>query len=312
VGQRRRRIGAYGVCRDDHGRVLLVRGSVEDVAPGRWYLPGGGVEHGEHPRDAVVREFVEETGLDIEVAGLRDALTDLIYPDGSGVEIHNDRLVFDVCVADGARGRQLRFEVGGTSDLARWVSPDELGELALMEYAAAALGVAAQPVINRPDASDASDALVAAGPPPQRVQRFGAYGFVTDPAGRVLLTKIAPTYPGAGSWHLPGGGTEFGESPPASLLRELVEETGQAGRVIALLGLSHGYHPGTLGPEGYPLDWHTVRVHYRVAVDVPTAAVVTEAAGGSTAEAAWFTPVELRRARLTRLAAEVLEEQLRS
>ena len=50
-------------------------------------------------------------------------------------------------------------------------------------------------------------------PDPDRVQRFGAYGYVTDPDGRVLLTLIADGYPGAGRWHLPGGGTDFGESP---------------------------------------------------------------------------------------------------
>ncbi|TWH66518.1 NUDIX domain-containing protein [Micromonospora olivasterospora] len=47
----------------------------------------------------------------------------------------------------------------------------------------------------------------------------------------MLLTKIAEGYPGAGLWHLPGGGTDHGEQPAAGLLRELVEEGGQLGRV---------------------------------------------------------------------------------
>ena len=42
--------------------------------------------------------------------------------------------------------------------------------------------------------------------------------------------------------------------------------------------------------RGSRSDWHGVRVIYRVRVDAPTEAVVTEAAGGSTARAAWFTP----------------------
>ena len=66
---RRRRIAAYGVCRDDDGRVLLARGSAPAGSPALWPLPGGGVEHGEHPDDAVVREFAEETGLAVAVDG---------------------------------------------------------------------------------------------------------------------------------------------------------------------------------------------------------------------------------------------------
>ena len=51
------RLAAYGVCVEQE-RVLLVRcGSI-------WSLPGGGVEHGEDPFDAVIREFAEETGCD--------------------------------------------------------------------------------------------------------------------------------------------------------------------------------------------------------------------------------------------------------
>ncbi len=82
------------------------------------------------------------------------------------------------------------------------------------------------------------------------MQRFGAYGLVTDPAGRLLLTLIAEGYPGAGQWHLPGGGTDLGEPPAAGLLRELVEEAGQLGRVVGLLGLSSLHNPAALGPEG--------------------------------------------------------------
>jgi hypothetical protein len=58
------------------------------------------------------------------------------------------------------------------------------------------------------------------------------------------------------------------------------------------------------------MDWHVVRVHYSVAVDVPTTATVTEALGGSTADARWFAPAELRGVRLTDVAAAVLTDQL--
>ncbi|MCX2730437.1 NUDIX domain-containing protein [Saccharopolyspora sp. NFXS83] len=56
------RLAAYAVCADD-GRVLLVR-CAEPNGEHTWSLPGGGVEHGEDPFDAVVREVAEETGYD--------------------------------------------------------------------------------------------------------------------------------------------------------------------------------------------------------------------------------------------------------
>lgn len=124
-------------------------------------------------------------------------------------------------------------------------------------------------------------------------QRFAAYGFVTDPDGRVLLAQISVGYPGAGKWHLPGGGTDPGEQPSEALLREIVEETGQHGEITELLGVTHRRNPGATGPEGYPINWHAVRVLYRVLVPRPTAPRVTEAAGGSTATAAWFDRADL-------------------
>jgi ADP-ribose pyrophosphatase YjhB (NUDIX family) len=125
------------------------------------------------------------------------------------------------------------------------------------------------------------------------MQRFAAYGLATDPLGRILLAQIAAGYPGAGRWHLPGGGTDAGEQPAEALLRELHEETAQSGEVTGLLGVSHRHNPRALGPEGYPIDWHTVRATYRVWVPEPTEPTVTEAAGGSTVAARWFARDEV-------------------
>ena len=77
--------------------------------------------------------------------------------------------------------------------------------------------------------------------------------------------------------------------------------------MTGLLGVSHRYDPGALGPEGVPIDWHTVRVLYRVEIDEPTEALVTEGAGSSTAEAAWFTRDEARHLELTELARTAMD-----
>jgi len=50
------------------GRVLIQKRRLDDVWPGLWEFPGGGIEEGETPEQAVVREYQEEVELDI-VAG---------------------------------------------------------------------------------------------------------------------------------------------------------------------------------------------------------------------------------------------------
>jgi len=53
-------IGVFGIITDNEGRVLLCHRRDYDL----WNLLGGGVEDGESPWDALVREIKEETGLD--------------------------------------------------------------------------------------------------------------------------------------------------------------------------------------------------------------------------------------------------------
>src|SRR5579859_2988321 len=223
--RKRRRIAAYGLCRDGVGRVLLVRSAPHDDFPGVWCAPGGGIEHGEAPADALVREYLEETGYAVEVVGVRDVVSDVAYlRNPPEALMHTDRVVYEVKITGG----ELRSETGGSSDLAEWVEPDRLADLPLLPYLARLLGYPVEP-------EALPDAALTLDPHPSRRQRFAAYGLVTDPSGRYLLTRIAPGYPGAGSWHLPGGGTDWGETATAGLLREIVEETGQLGTVAELL-----------------------------------------------------------------------------
>ncbi|WP_374709207.1 NUDIX hydrolase [Micromonospora sp. AKA38] len=290
--ERWRRVGAYGVLRDAAGRVLLARGAAGGPYPGVWQLPGSAVAHAEHPADAVVRGFAAETGLTVAVGTVRAAVADVALSHADAVAVHTDRLVFEV----EARGGRPRPEPAGGSDELGWFTPDKAAGRLLMPFTAELLGLPVSPL-----PADLPRALPAA-PATDRRQRFAAYGLVTDPDDRVLLTMIAPGYPGAGKWHLPGGGTDHGEQPAAGLLRELVEEAGQLGRVVELLAVDNLHTPAALGPEGRPLDWHGIRVIYRVRVDAPTEAVVTELAGGSTARAAWFTRPQVAGLSMTEVA----------
>lgn len=285
-----RRIAAYAVCLDSDDRVLLVRASLRSGTPGVWSLPGGAVDHGEDPNHTVVRETAAETGLSVAVTGLRDVLADMRSLPHRGVTIHTDRLIYEVSV----RGGMLCDRIGHPTDLARWHTLEEAKELPLRPFTAAALGLPPDPFDLRPDEAPEFPSFHAVPGPDglHRAQRFAAYAVATDPDQRVLLTRIAPGYPGAGRWHLPGGGTDYGEQPGTALIRELLEETGQRGRLGELLGVASHRDAASLGPEGYPIDWHGVRAFYRVTVDAPVPPTVTDV-GGSTCEARWFSPTEL-------------------
>ncbi|MCX6727941.1 MAG: NUDIX domain-containing protein [Candidatus Saccharibacteria bacterium] len=59
-------IGCFAVIFDEDNKVLLVHRRDRDL----WVLPGGAMETGESPDDAVVREVNEETGLRVRVENL--------------------------------------------------------------------------------------------------------------------------------------------------------------------------------------------------------------------------------------------------
>ncbi|WP_108664173.1 NUDIX hydrolase [Euzebya rosea] len=77
-----------------------------------------------------------------------------------------------------------------------------------------------------------------AGPPPPVV----GVGAVVVHDGRLLVVQRG-NEPARGSWTLPGGRLEPGETIDAGVLRELEEETGLRGRVVALCGVAHRMGP---------------------------------------------------------------------
>ena len=58
------KVAVAGALFNEEGSVLIVqRSQKETYLPGYWELPGGKVNFGEDPKEALIREFIEETGL---------------------------------------------------------------------------------------------------------------------------------------------------------------------------------------------------------------------------------------------------------
>jgi 8-oxo-dGTP diphosphatase len=68
------RISVKAAIKDETGRILLLR-----EKDGSWELPGGGLEHGEEPKQALAREIAEETGMHVEWMGDQPAAFWSIY-----------------------------------------------------------------------------------------------------------------------------------------------------------------------------------------------------------------------------------------
>ena len=130
------RISAYGLILQE-SRILLCRISNHlPLDAGYWTLPGGGIDFGEDPADAMVREVREETGLivrPLEIAGI-----DSFYVKETEREFHGIRIIYHTEIVGGA----LRYEVNGTTDLCAWWSLEEARRLPFVDLVSAGLELA--------------------------------------------------------------------------------------------------------------------------------------------------------------------------
>lgn len=298
------RITGSCLIRSADGSVLLTRASANSDLAGWWSLPGGGVEHGEHPRDAAVRETAEETGLAAQVEAVHDVLSDVLDLPHHGETVHTVRVVYRAVVEGPVVPRS---EAGGTIDAAEFVAADRIAALPLMPFTARVLGLEPRPVVATPPAHRLPAAVAA---PPDRdapdgvppVQRAGAYAVCLRerPVRSVLLARFV----GNGRWTLPGGGIDHGEDPRDAVRRETYEEAGLPLTDPVLLSVDSVRFTGA-APDGRREDFHAVRVVYTGTVpgDVPPR--VTEV-DGSTDAAAWFPLDELDRHRVSPTALAAL------
>ena len=145
---RKQRISARALLRrtvDGFEEVLVARVSGSGYSSaGTWTLPGGGVDHGEHPEDSLRREVYEETGLTVEIRRILGVVSRHFTgpsPRGEIEDFHGVHLLYDAVVSSEADEPRV-IEVGGTTDAVAWVRVDRLPAITVATVVREALALA--------------------------------------------------------------------------------------------------------------------------------------------------------------------------
>lgn len=121
----RQRVAAYGIVLSERG-LLATQYSDRTAVVGRWGMPGGGIDDGEEPAAAVVREVHEETAQEVELGDLVAVQTSHWVgrsPSRRAEDFHAVRLVYRAACP--RPGDPVVLDVGGTTAAARWVPLDD-------------------------------------------------------------------------------------------------------------------------------------------------------------------------------------------
>jgi len=139
----RQRIGAYAVV--GRGQDILLTRLAPHIREDCWSLPGGGIDHGEPPREALRREVYEEAGLHVVPGRVLDVYSTHFTgarPDGLVEDFHGLGLIYEAETEERSADVEPHVvEVGGSTVEAAWVPIDEASRLTLSGVASHAFAL---------------------------------------------------------------------------------------------------------------------------------------------------------------------------
>lgn len=124
------RVASYAIITDEKNRLLLPHWYSGEQAQG-WTLPGGGIEEGEDPADAVIREVFEETGYHAQVQHILGVDSHVIpaerrlRPEQRTQSLHALRIIYRAEIVGG----ELTVERDGSTNGVDWFRTDQVEEL---------------------------------------------------------------------------------------------------------------------------------------------------------------------------------------
>jgi ADP-ribose pyrophosphatase YjhB (NUDIX family) len=243
------------------GQILMVK--IEDRARSWWCLPGGTIEPGETPEQAVLRELREE--LNVQAVPRRRLYT-ASMPNEAGIDYG---IVVDLLTDVPTLGDDPMVV-----DWA-WRSLDCAGDAWQVDWVRKALGTESD-VISQGEGSMAR-VLVPTGV---------FVHILIESGGRYLLVQEAKPEIGC-PWCYPAGGVEPGESIVEAVIRETLEETGLMVEPRHLMRIWHMIPPEQDKQSPRPELWV-----YAIVAQVKGGQLKT-AADEHSLQARWFHPHEL-------------------
>ena len=239
-------IGAAAIIPDGDGQILLQKRTDN----GRWGLPGGGIEPGEEPADAVVREVYEETGLrviPITLVGVYGGKNQIItYANGDQTAYVS--ITFECRIIGG----EINPDPDETLEV-RWFNSQQLPEnivpqhvrriQSLLNGTIPFFALPEKPVLGT-ESNYIQSIRQHIGN--QLIMSPGATALIFNEVGEILVQQRHDN----GAWNLVGGVYEVGEEPAETMIREVYEETGLIAEPTRLIGVYGGKNCLIIYPNG--------------------------------------------------------------